>query len=269
MNHTRRNFLLTGTSTAIAALAGCSTKEEPVEGGDHNTDNSGGAGGEAQTDTITESPTNTPTMTPTETTTPTATPTPEGESEITIQSSSLKVEESSYNSTAYILATIENTGTATSGEVRLTGRFYDSDENLLDDTTGNMHYMKPDEVWEAYLPYLDDAEKVDSHKIDGEFKTETPRLDVDGLTITDAEMQKGSHDASVVGTVQNDKDEAIDYLGAHARFWSGDVLIAPGIDNISDVPAGENWSFDASYFGYSERWEDADNFDVVPIARIY
>lgn len=265
MDYTRRRFLITGATTTLAALAGCST-EEPVEGGDHN-DNDGGGG--APSNTVTEGPTNTPTMTPAETATPIPSPTPEGESNITIQSSALKVEEDSYDSTAYILATVKNTGTAPSGGVTLKGRFYDSSDNLLDDTTGSMHYLKPGEVWEAYLPFLDDAEKVESHKIDGEFETEPPRLEVEGLTVTDAQMQKGSYDASVVGTIQNEKQEAIDYLGAHARFWRGDVLIAPGLDNITDVPAGENWSFEASYFGYGDRWKDADNFDIVPVAQIY
>lgn len=232
-----------------------------MDGSDH-TD----GGDDTTTTEPTTEPTNTPTMTATTSTTATTTTTTTSEEsiDVSIQSSELQKTETSYDTKAYVLATIVNEGNAISGELSVKGRFYDSDDNLLDSTTGSLPYLKPGETWSCYLPYLDDGEAVESHKIDGEYDTEAPRMEVDGLTVTDASMNKGSYDASVTGTIENELEEDADYLAAVARFWKDDVILANGLDNITDVPAGENWSFEATYMGYGERWKDATDYDVIP-----
>lgn len=262
MERSRRKFLAASATTTIGLLAGCSGSEE-MEGSDHSD-----SSGTTVTETTTE-PTNTPTMTPTTTTAATTASTSDSEMDISIEESKLEKEETSYRTNAYILATIVNNGDGISGELTVKGRFYDGDDNLLDSTTGSLPYLKPGETWVARIPYLDDGEQVKSHKFDGEYGREPPRMDVEGLSITDASLNKGSHDATVTGTIENQLEEDIDYLGAVARFWKDDTILAGGLDNISDVPAGENWSFEASYMGYGERWEDANDFDVIPEITIY
>ncbi|WP_115864111.1 FxLYD domain-containing protein [Halorussus litoreus] len=288
MERSRRKFLLASTATTVGLLAGCSGSEEMEETDptETTTDRSmaGTTGGEAATETTRE-PTNTPTMTPTTTVSPTATATSTAaatstptttatttaasESTISIENSTLEKQESSYRTEAYALGTVVNGGSGVSGQLSLEARFYDDEDNLLDSTTGTLPYLKPGETWVGYLPYLDDGEAVKSHEIDGEYETEPPKLEVDGVSVADASMSKTEYDATVTGTVENSLDEDVDYLGALARFWRDDVILAGGLDNITDVPAGENWSFEASYMGYGERWEGANDFDVIPEVSIF
>lgn len=250
-----------------------------MDGSDHNETTTGGTtettAMKTETTEMKTEPTNTPTMTATttatstSTTTSTTTSTPASEANVSIESSKLEKKETSYDTEAYILATIVNKGNSISGELMIEGRFYDTDDNLLDSTTETLPYLKPGEKWVSYVPYLDDGEKVKSHKIDGEYEEEPPRLEVEGLSVTDTNMSKGSYDAKVTGTIENSLQEDADYLGALARFWRDDVILSGGLDNITDVPAGENWSFEASYMGYGDRWEDATDFDVIPELTIF
>ncbi|WEL26502.1 FxLYD domain-containing protein [Haloferax volcanii] len=269
MNRGRRKFLLTGALAVSSLLAGC-TESEEIEGGDHSGDNR-----DTNTPTMTTEPTNTPTMTPTSTTTSTATPTPtptrtpEKEPSISIESSELKKRETSYQTEAYIIATIKNNGNGASGEIRAKGRFYDENDNLLDSTSTSLHYLKPGEVWECYLPYFDDGNKVKSHTLDGDFETVAPRFEIDGLSVADTKLNKGDYSATITGTIKNNLTEDADFLRALARFWRDDKILANGLANITDVPAGENWSFEADYMGYGSRWEDANGHDVVPEVTIY
>lgn len=237
-----------------------------MEGSDHSETTDDGT--TATTEMKTE-PTSTPTMTPTTTATPTATSAPASEADVSIESSKLKKKETSIGTDAYILGTIANKGDGISGALTVKGRFYDKDDNLLDSTTGTLPYLKPGEKWVAHIPFLDDGEKVKSHKFDGEYEREPPRLEIEGLSVTDTSLNKGSYGAKIAGTIKNSLEEDADYLGARARFWKDDVILAGGLDNITDVPAGENWSFEASYSGYGERWKDANDFDVIPELTIY
>lgn len=265
MVRSRRTFLTTSAVATLGLIAGCSSSEE-MDGSDH----SDGDDTTTTTTEVTTEPTNTPTMTETTTTTePTTTTTPEGSAEVSIESSELQKRETSYDTEAYVLATIVNNGNQISGELSVKGRFYDEDDNLLDSTTESLPYLKPGETWSCYIKYLDDGEAVKSHKIDGEYDTEAPRMEIDGLNVTDTSMNKGSYDATITGTIENELEEDADYLAAVARFWKDDVILASGLDNITDVPAGENWSFEASYMGYGERWEDATDYDVIPELSIY
>lgn len=266
MEPSRRRFMTSSAGAAFALLAGCSGTEE-MEGGDHNDGSSGG--GASTTVETTVEPTNTPTMTPTSTPTATSTPTPEKEANVTIENSKLQKKKSSYRTEAYILGTIVNKGNGVSGEVTVKGRFYDENDNLLDSSIGTLHYLKPGETWVCYIPYLDDGAKVKSHKIDGEYSQETPRLEVPGLKVKDTKFEKGDISATVTGTIENDLEKDADYLGVLTRFWKDDVVIAGGLDNISDVPAGENWSFEANYGGYGDRWKNATDYDVIPDLTIY
>jgi hypothetical protein len=262
----RRRKYIAIAGASIAGVSGCSASSEEMEGGDHSTQASGSNGGSDGTPATAE-PTNTPTMTPKSTATPTSTP--ESTARVAIKDSKLKTRETSYQTEAFVVARIVNEGQGLSGAVRVKARFYDEDDNLLDDITGSLPYMKPGETWEAHLPYLDDGSKVKSHKIDGEFETEVPNLDPDGVSVKTADMQKTDIDAKVTGVIANDLEENADYFAAHARFWKDDVLLSAGLDNQTDVPAGENWSFEAGYMGYDERWKDANDFDVVPEVTTY
>lgn len=232
---------------------------------------------------MTVEPTNTPTMTPTTTASPktattTATSTTATTStttaaasgmEVSIESSTLEKEETSIGTDAYALATIVNTGDSVSGELTVEGRFYDGDDNLLGSTTATLPYLNPGETWVSHVPYLDDGEAVKGHEVDGEYGREPPRLEIDGLTVSDTSLSKDSVSAAVSGTIENELEDDANYLGARARFWQDDVILGGGLDNITDVPAGEDWSFEATYMGYGERWKDANDYDVIPELTIY
>lgn len=259
MEQNRRKFLLASATTTAGLLAGCSSEgDEKMKGGDHNTRNTSGGSTKPADTEMTE------TTEATETTT-----TQSSKADVQIKSSKLKTKETSYRTEAYILGTIVNKGKGTSGELTVKGRFYDKDDNLLDSTTGSLHYLKPGETWQCYIPYFDDGEKVESHKIDGEVSTNAPKMSVSDLKVTDTKLNKSDFGASITGTIENDLDEKADYLAALGRFWKDDVIISGGLDNITDVPAGENWSFEANYMGYGDRWKDATKFDVIPEVSNY
>jgi len=256
-------------------MAGCSGDSEEIAGGDHDRT----ATPPSVTTDVSTDPNRTPTMTPvgstgrptsgaTDTASPTPTPTSVGP-DVRIVDSSLQIQEDSFSSTAYIQGRITNEGDAPSGSLSLTGRFYDDSDTLLDSTTGSLHYLKPGETWACYLPYLDDASDVAGHTLDGDYRTDAPRFELENLAVTDTTLNKTEYSASVTGTIENDLDEEADYLASLARFWRDDVVIADGLDNITEVPPGEDWSFEASYFGYGDRWMEADGHDVIPELSIY
>jgi hypothetical protein len=266
----RRQYLVLAGG-AVTGLSGCSSGDEPVEGGDHNT-----TGSRREDEETTAESTNTPTATETiaeptntATATPTSTTTQAAEAVVAITDSKLATRETALGMEAYVIATFENEGERTSGEVSATARFYDDNENLLGDVIDTLPYLKPDETWKVYLPYLDDGAEVKSHKIDGEYQPQTPNIRPDGVKITNATMEKEEYDAVVSGVLENHLEETADYFAAKARFWRDGVILAGGLDNQTDIPAGENWAFEATYSGYGDRWKEATDFDVIPEVTIF
>lgn len=255
-----RRYFLTLTGVSLAGIAGCTGASTQMEGSDHS---SGGSNdGSTITDAIITDSTTTQTSSA-------STRTPASTANVVIESSELQTEETSFRTEAYVIAVVVNKGQVVSGQVSAKARFYDARENLLSDTMATLPYLKPGETWEVYLPYLDDGEKVKSHRIDGDFERESFQLETAGVSIKNAELQKGDYSASVTGVLVNELDEPADYFATHARLWRNDVIIGGALDNQLDIPAGENWSFEALYSGYGDRWKDATDFDVVPEAVSY
>ena len=259
MQRDRRTFLTVATG-ALGLIAGCSSGNQDVEGGDHNTDSGGSAAPETTRTTTTDRTTE---STTTEETTESA------KADISIKDSQLQKQDGSFRTEASIIGTIVNQGDGISGEISLTGRFYDSDGNLLDSTSTHLPYLKPGERWKCHIPYLDDGSKVASQKLDGKFKTESIQLEVDGLSVTDTSLKKDDYGATVAGTIVNNLEEEADYLAAISRFWKDDLILCGGLANITDVPAGENWSFESDSTGYGERASKATDYDVIPELTIY
>lgn len=280
MGPNRRQFLIASGASFAGLFAGCQGTEkmgtdtgmtaEPTNTPTMTPRGTTASGGSpTATPSTGSTPTDTPDPTPTATATPTATPTPAPNTGVNITDSQLQKEKTSYDTTASVVATVENQGSDVAGQLQVEARFYNDSDELLGTNVGVLHHLKPGETWECYVPYLDDGSDVKSHEVDGEYSTEAPRLAFDDLAVTDTSLQKGEYGASVTGTVENDLDQEADYLAANARFWRGDVILANGLDNVTDVPAGQDWSFEARYMGYGDRWEDADDYDVVPGLTIY
>ena len=245
----------------MAGIAGCSGGTEDVEGGDHSS----------PAPTATSASTNDPTTTPTESATPTetATSTPSVAPAVSIADSAFERKEGDYQTEAFALVTFTNEGSGTAGEVRTTVRFYDDDDNLVDDTIATLPYLKSGETWKAKVPYLGDGSEVVSHKVDGEFERKPPRLNPDGVSTTDTKLSMDDFGVKVTGVMVNELDEMADYVAAHARFWNGDTIIGGGLDNQTEVPAGENWKFESSWTGYGDWYENASDFDVALEVTIY
>lgn len=107
-----------------------------------------------------------------------------------------------------------------------------------------------------------DAETVDDYEFGGEYDTEPPRVDPDGLDLVDTEMKVGEDEVVITGTVANERDEAVSYAQANSKVYDGDgVVIGGEWTNVSDLPAGEEWAFELTWRG-RDRVDAAADHEV-------
>jgi hypothetical protein len=249
----RRRTYLTTAGITLAALAGCTSSEGDTEDVDTPTDDET----EAQDDSNDE---NTDTETETEEET---TEVSSGKAAIEITEHELVVNEGDYSTDVYVLATVENTGDAASGQINLTAEWYDDSGNFLDNDDAYLASLGAGETWSARVFYLgSDGGQVADYEFSGEFNTEPP-ADPDGLELTTSELQVGEDTAVISGEVANNRDESVSYVEAVGKFYDGDgVVLKSDMTNVSDLPAGETWSFEVEALGHV-RYDAIADHEVI------
>lgn len=232
----RRKLLLGGGIAFTTLLAGCSSDgTEDMEGGNGSDNNTSGNGSNGNSS---------------------------GEANPEISGHELTVSEGQYSTEAYVEATVENTGDASSGNIQLTVDWYDTDENYLDNSSSVLVSLGAGETWEARIPYIgSNAADVDSYEINGEF-AERSGDEPDHLTPNDVEMEVSEDEAIVTGTIENTSDATEGYVAAVAKFYDGDgVVLGDNYTNVTDLPAGESWSFEITWFSLA-RASRVDDFEL-------
>lgn len=241
----RRTFLATTT----LVLAGCTSSEDETE--------------DIETQTDTATPSDESDATTEETTTEETTAEPSGEPDITIANHELIVNEGEYTTDVYVAATVENTGDAASGMIELIADWYDDEGNYLDNDSWFLQTLGAGETWAARVYYLGgSAEQVADYEFDGEFQTQSPSA-AEGLTLSSSQMQVGENEAVITGEVANERDESVSYAEAISKVYDSDgVVLDANYTNVTDLPAGETWSFETTWRG-RDRTSEAANHAVI------
>lgn len=247
----RRRHFSKVAAIGLAAIAGCADGTQTVDGGDGQ--------GNSPTVTATDASGDGSTGTPTATSSPTP-----GSASISIASHELSKVDTSYSTEAYVFADVVNDGKSTSGEISLTARFYDRDDNLLGNSSAYLVRLKPGETWKAAIWYLGDGKEVESHEIEGEFVEQSPNFSPDGVELTSSELSKTSDEATITGTIQNKTGDIVNYIEAHGLFY-GDETAILGADwvNQSDIPDGDSWKFETAMSNQLGRVEKVNKHDVA------
>ena len=186
-----------------------------------------------------------------------------GEPSLEITGHELVVEEGDYTTEAYVEATVENTGDAPSGTVELSVDWYDGDENYMDNDSWYLQSLGAGETWAARVYFLGTgAEEVESYEIDGEFDTEPPSFDPEGLTLAAHDMKVGEDEAVIEGEIDNETGSEVSYVEVIGKVYDADgVLLGDEWTNVSDLPAGETWTFDLSWRG-RDRMDRVDDYEI-------
>lgn len=241
------------------SLAGCTGSEEDPNGGTEEIDTGSPDGTEtvAETETATETATETETQTETQTQTETAT------ASIETISDELVVDEGEFFTEVYVAATVENVGDAPSGMIELNVEWYDEDGNYMSNDSAYMQSLGAGETWAAHVDYAgSNVEGVDDYEIGGDYDRRFTRATPDGLTLLDSEMLVGE-DVVIKGEVENGTGEDQSYVEAIVDIYNDDGVIMDEVwTNVTDLPDGETWSFDVTWFG-SRRIEEAADHEVL------
>lgn len=88
-------------------------------------------------------------------------------------------------------------------------------------------------------------------------ETETATSGATGAKITDNEFTviegEFSSEAVMTGLIENTGDSPIDYLEAAVTFYDEEgIVLGSGFTNVTDLPAGETWSFEVEFISYNQ-----------------
>ncbi len=186
----------------------------------------------------------------------------DGDAVVEIVDHELVVEEGEFGDEVYVAATVENTGAAPSGTIELTADWYDASGDYMDNDSAFLQSLGAGEAWAARVPYLGtNPGDVDSYQFDGEYDAETPPMNPDGLTLRGSEMNVGDGEVVIRGEVVNERGADVSYIEATGKVYDADgVLLGDEYTNVTDVPAGETWTFETTWL--TDRAGEAVDFDV-------
>lgn len=252
----RRKFLATAMLATIAGCSGDDTEEMDDQADDDTTQTETTAEGEDETETEDETATTEDDEDDESDSS--------GEPSLEITDHELVVEEGDYTTDAYVAATVENTGDAPSGPVELIVDWYDGDENYVDNDSWYLQSLGAGETWAARVYFLGTgAEDIESYEIEGEFDTESPSFDPEGLNLVSHEMKVGDDEAVIEGEIENETGSDVSYVEVIGKVYDADgVVLGDEWTNVSDLPAGETWTFDLSWRG-RDRLDQADGYELL------
>lgn len=268
-----RRRCLTAIGTAGASLiAGCSGGDGSSGGGNggsggNSTTGSGGGTTTAGSTTGSKTTQGSETTQQTSDSTTTGTETSSnGDAASALEISGTELEEGEFD--IGVVGEIENTGDQRLAYVEATATFRNDAGDVLDTTMTNLAGLESGQIWETYVPYLGDKSEVAegelsiSDAVAGEIP-EPP----DAVELLEDSLEPPADDFSgpkVTGRAENTGDSTIGYLEAAATFVAenGNVL-GSGFTNVTDLPAGETWSFEIEFTSYStEVSDDVSDYEL-------
>lgn len=251
----RRTLLASGGVALSTLFAGCSSDDtddtEEMDGGTRDDDENGNENESGGNGTTTTEST--------------------GTADLEIIDHELVVEEEQFSTTVYVEATVENSGSAPSGTVELQADWYDSDGNYLNNDTGRLTSLGDGETWAARVYYLGtNAESIADYEIEGEF-SEDAYEPAENLTLVDSSMNVtkdslGEDQLAIEGEVRNESDDDQDYVEAVAKVYGSDGnVLGDEYTNVTDLRAGETWSFSFDYFSQdvNDRAGEAAEHEIL------
>lgn len=248
----RRRFLSSAGVGFTALFAGCSGDGQEIEDEQATSTpepaGDDGSGGESTPDA-------------TESETPTETDTPEGEPDLSLASHELVIEEGEFSDDIYVAATVENTGSAPSGDIELAVNWYNSDGDLVDDSTERLATLREGTTWLARVSAISlEADEVDDYEIEGEFTEELPSPPLGAQVIESDHNVTPDGEVTVSGRVENTADEEIGYLEGIGQLLDSDGnVLADNWTNEDGIPPGETWRFEVEWFQFGRAEEVADH----------
>lgn len=197
--------------------------------------------------------------------TPTPTKTPSGEPDAEIQSSQLVDEQTSYGSTNYYMTgTVENTGSIRLRLPSVSIKFFDDSGSVFESTEREIFSLKPGQKWDLRVPFTE----TDSRP--AEVEAERGNLEVgfvdyshpSELNLSDIGIEEGE-DPSITGLIENTTQHSIDTYAFGQFLTKDNIVLETGTDSISDLDAGESWSFDiGALFVDEQRAQTAKKYEI-------
>lgn len=190
-----------------------------------------------------------------------------GDADVEITDHELVHDDSGFTTETYVAATVENVGDGATGEITLDARWY-SEGDYLDADSASLQTLGADETWRARVEYLGTGgEEVDEYELTHEVESDPPTAS-EGLELVDDEMRVGEDEVVVEGRVENDTGEEQSYVEAIAKFYDDEnTVLADEWTNVLDVPEGETWAFEITWFSF-DRTDDVADYDVVLSNRL-
>ena len=123
-------------------------------------------------------------------------------------------------------------------------------------TTIIVRGLEPGQIWEVYVPYLGESPELAEGTLSIKRATAgaipAPPENAELLEHSLEPPEEAYVGSSVVGRAKNTGTSKIDYLEASATFTAANGnLLSSGYTIIRDFPAGETWSFEIDFRGYT------------------
>lgn len=156
---------------------------------------------------------------------------------------------------------VENSGEAPSGTIELQADWYDEGGDYLDNSNAYLQSLGAGETWAARVYFLGTgAENVDDYEIEGEYDTESPNFEIEGLELLEDEMEVSDREAVIRGRVENNTGEEQSYVEAIGKVYDSDgIVLGDNWTNVSDLRDGDTWSFDTTWRGRDRITEATDH----------
>jgi hypothetical protein len=167
-----------------------------------------------------------------------------------------------------VVADVTNTGDTRLAYVEIEAIFRNDAGDVLDSDFTNVVGLEGGQTWEAYISYLGEesvaeAEVNVADTTAGELESPPKGVKLVEDNLEPPEDEFGS--AKVVGRAKNGSDSTVDYLQAAVSFVAENGnLLGSGSDNITNLPAGETWKFEAEYLAIApDKPSEPDDYTVT------
>ncbi len=245
----RRHYLAATTSGLSLALAGCTGQIQ-----DAGTTNS-----DAETGTSVNSGAPTAEQQGQETTRE-----PVGGPNVTIGESTIRTDDSGYQTEKYVDVTVFNDGDVPSGQVELTVRWYDDNGDLLDDSRQFLPTLGAGETWLARVRALTtEPAEIADYEVDGQYETQPPQAP-ENVELLESDFEVGGDGGvTVTGRAENNTGGELSYLEAVGKLYDADGRVLAGeFTNETEIPAGETWRFNVEWIQF-DRIGQIDSYEAL------
>lgn len=180
----------------------------------------------------------------TTTTTGAKTQQPTGKLNAEVMESNLEKEASLYSMSYYQTGSIRNTGERRLRLPSVVVRFFDDKETVLSSTTRNVYSLKPGQIWELRVPFLD----VKNTPSKGEIEIQKPLepgfenySHPKELELADVSVKTGK-DPEITGYIKNSIKNVISVFAFGQFLTNENHVVGTGLDSISGLGGGQSWS---------------------------